>query len=311
MRPSTSVAVRAAGFFYCARPCGIHVPARIAFSYFRLLPTFRYFAAMKNVLIGFLLIACTSIFAQNVNIIPKPVSVTTGNGNFILSKKTVLLVTDEGEQNTASFFNDYLKRFYGITLNFAKSASNNYIRFSTNRFIRPGTEGKYRMLISPGTINIEGETYQGPSYGMQTLIQLLPTTVNTKTTKSTTASQSLSLPAIVIEDYPRFSYRGLHLDVGRHFMPIDFVKKYIDYIALHKMNYFHWHLTEDQGWRIEIKKYPMLTQKGAFRNGTITDYYPGTGNDHDITGGFYTQDDIKDVVAYAAKRYITVVPEIE
>jgi hexosaminidase len=311
MRPSTSVAVRAAGFFYRACPCRTYVPAGIASSYCRLLPTFRYFPAMKNVLIGFLLIACTSIFAQNVNIIPKPVSVTTGNGNFILSKKTVLLVTDEGEQNTASFFNDYLKRFYGITLNFSKSASNNYIRFSTNRFIRPGTEGKYRMLISPGTINIEGDTYQGTFYGMQTLIQLLPTTVNTKTTKSTTASESLSLPAVVIEDYPRFSYRGLHLDVGRHFMPIDFVKKYIDYIALHKMNYFHWHLTEDQGWRIEIKKYPRLTEVGGFRNGTIIGRYPGKGNDNTRYGGYYTQEEIKDVIDYAAKRFITIVPEIE
>src|SRR5206468_9227187 len=98
---------------------------------------------------------------------------------------------------------------------------------------------------------------------------------------------------------------------GRHFFPVSFVKKYIDFIALHKMNYFHWHLTEDQGWRIEIKRYPLITQKAAFRDGTIIGHHPGVGNDNAISGGFYTQEDIKDVVAYAAKRYITIVPEIE
>jgi hexosaminidase len=99
--------------------------------------------------------------------------------------------------------------------------------------------------------------------------------------------------------------------VGRHFFPVDFIKKYIDYIALHKMNYFHWHLTEDQGWRIEIKKYPRLTEVGAYRDGTIIGHFPGKGNDSIRYGGFYTQEEIKEVVAYAAKRYITVIPEIE
>src|SRR5215218_9185191 len=101
------------------------------------------------------------------------------------------------------------------------------------------------------------------------------------------------------------------LDAGRHFFPVSFVKKYIDFIALHKMNYFHWHLTEDQGWRIEIKKYPLLTQKGGYRNGTIIGRYPGTGNDETGYGGFYTQEEVKDVVQYALDRHITVIPEIE
>src|SRR5260221_4499621 len=135
---------------------------------------------------------------------------------------------------------------------------------------------------------------------MQTLIQLLP--VN---------SDKLQVPSVSVTDYPRFSYRGMHLDVGRHFFPVSFVKKYIDYIALHKMNYLHWHLTEDQGWRIEIKKYPKLTQVGAWRNGTIIGRYPGTGNDGLRYGGYYTQEEIKDIIAYAQKRYITIIPEIE
>src|SRR4030095_3265826 len=192
---------------------------------------------------------------------------------------------------------------YGFSLNIAKSATANYIRFGTLKFIRPGTEGKYRMLISPATINIEGDTYQGTFYGMQTLIQLLPL--------PDPKIQKVTLPTVTIEDYPRFSYRGLHLDVGRHFMPVDFVKKYIDYIALHKINYFHWHLTEDQGWRIEIKKYRRLTSVGAWRNGTIIGRHPGLGNDNKKAGGFYTQEQIKDVIKYAADRYITVIPEIE
>jgi hexosaminidase len=119
------------------------------------------------------------------------------------------------------------------------------------------------------------------------------------------------VPLVTIRDRPRFDYRGLHLDVGRHFFPVDFIKKYIDYIALHKMNYFHWHLTEDQGWRMEIKKYPLLTSVGSKRYGTITGRHPGTGNDNIPYGGFYTQAQIKEVIAYAAKRYITIIPEIE
>jgi len=260
---------------------------------------------MKNVLLCVVTVLSVSAMAQQVNIIPKPVSVEVSKGNFVLSKNTVLVLTDEGEQNTANFFNDYLKRFYGFSLTIAKSATANYIRFGTLKFIRPGTEGKYRMLISPATISIEGDTYQGTFYGMQTLIQLLPIST------SKLATQKLNLPTVAIEDYPRFAYRGLHLDVGRHFMPVDFVKKYIDFIALHKMNYFHWHLTDDQGWRIEIKKYPRLIEVGGYRNGTIIGRYPGKGNDNKRYGGYYTQEEVKDVISYAAQRFITIVPEIE
>src|SRR5260221_9640337 len=131
---------------------------------------------------------------------------------------------------------------------------------------------------------------------MQTLIQLLP--VN---------NDKLQVPFVSVTDYPRFSYRGMHLDAGRHFFPVSFVKKYIDYLALHKMNYFHWHLTEDQGWRIEIKKYPRLTEVGAWRNGTIIGHYPGSGTENEKHGVFYTTEEVKDIVKYAAARYITVV----
>ncbi len=119
------------------------------------------------------------------------------------------------------------------------------------------------------------------------------------------------VPAVEIEDRPRFGYRGLMLDVGRHFFPLDYVKKFIDFVAMHKMNTMQLHLTEDQGWRIEIKKYPKLTSVGAFRNGTIIGHHPGTGNDNTRYGGFYTQNEIKEMVKYAADRFVTIIPEIE
>src|SRR5690606_39267331 len=116
---------------------------------------------------------------------------------------------------------------------------------------------------------------------------------------------------VKIHDFPRFAYRGLHLDVSRHFFPVSFIKKYIDYIALHKMNVFHWHLTDDQGWRIEIKKHPRLTEVGAWRNGTLVGYRGGDKTDGVRYGGFYTQKEIKEVIEYAEARCVTVIPEIE
>jgi hexosaminidase len=161
--------------------------------------------------------------------------------------------------------------------------------------------GAYTVQVGKESVSIKGDDETGVFYGMQTLLQLLPVQ----------ASQQLNIPLVQIKDAPRYQYRGMMLDVGRHFFPVDFVKKYIDYLALHKMNYFHWHLTEDQGWRIEIKKYPKLAEVAAYRDGTIIGHYPGTGNDGKRYGGYYTQKEIREVVAYAAKRYITVVPEIE
>src|SRR4029078_914227 len=129
--------------------------------------------------------------------------------------------------------------------------------------------GAYNMQVNQRGIYIAGDNETGCFYGIQTLIQLLPVKANS----------AIAIPYLKISDKPRFAYRGMHLDVGRHFMPVDFVKKYIDYLAFHKFNYFHWHLTEDQGWRIEIKKYPLLTSVGAYRNGTIIGHHPGKGND--------------------------------
>jgi hexosaminidase len=160
--------------------------------------------------------------------------------------------------------------------------------------------GAYQMRVGTKGIYIAGDNEEGVFYGLQTLIQLLPVQAGT----------SLSIPEVNITDYPRFAYRGLHLDVGRHFFSVDFIKQYIDFIALHKMNEFHWHLTEDQGWRIEIKKYPRLTEVGSCRNGTVLGHNTSQYDSVPYCG-YYTQDQIKEIVQYAADRYITVIPEIE
>jgi hexosaminidase len=175
------------------------------------------------------------------------------------------------------------------------------IQIATHKSGKAASTDRYTLKVTPTSVKLNGDTYSGTFYGIQSLLQLLPVNV----------SSSLDIPAVTIVDSPRFAYRGMHLDVGRHFFPVSFVKKYIDYIAFHKMNYFHWHLTEDQGWRIEIKKYPKLTQIGSCRNGTIIGHHPGTGNDSIRYCGYYTQEEIKDVVKYASDRHITIIPEIE
>ncbi|HEX6061958.1 MAG TPA: beta-N-acetylhexosaminidase [Candidatus Limnocylindria bacterium] len=162
-----------------------------------------------------------------------------------------------------------------------------------------GVEG-YRLDITPERIDLAAREPRGLFYGIQTLRQLV-------------AASPQVVPAVRIEDAPRFGYRGLHLDVGRHFFPVEFIKRYIDLLASFKLNTFHWHLTEDQGWRLEIKKYPKLTEVGAWRTETIVGHARRGPKGYDGTrhGGFYTQDQARDVVAYAKERGVTVLPEIE
>lgn len=239
--------------------------------------------------------------AQEVNIIPQPAAMTVGKGSFTITPKTKIVFAGSGLENAADFLNAYLKQFYGFTLQTStdgKYDHNIVLNYDKMEYPIPGA---YNLDVTKKFVIIGGDNATGVFYGVQSLIQLLPVQ----------KSSQLKIKEVSIQDKPRFAYRGLHLDVGRHFFPVAFIKQYIDYIALHKMNTFHWHLTEDQGWRIEIKKYPKLTEVGGFRNGTIIDRYPGKGNDGIRYGGYYTQEEIKEVVAYAAARHITVVPEIE
>ena len=159
----------------------------------------------------------------------------------------------------------------------------------------------YELTVTPEGCAIHGADAAGVFHGVQTFMQLFPAP----------GTASPAVPCVLIRDQPRFAWRGMHLDVGRHFMPADFIKRYIDLLARYKMNRFHWHLTEDQGWRIEIKAYPKLTEVGAWRNGSMVGPYRDQRYDTLRYGGFYTQDEIRDVVAYATSRHITIVPEIE
>lgn len=240
-------------------------------------------------------------FSQNSLIVPKPVSLQVKEGFFTLDKATVIAARDEADKQAAAIFNDYLQTYYGFTLPVKKEAIKGAIHLATRKFIKAPERDAYTLNVTANGVAIEGDTYAGTFYGLQSLIQLLPLQKDNK----------LKIPYVSIQDAPRFGYRGLMLDAGRHFFPVSFVKKYIDYIALHKMNYFHWHLTDDQGWRIEIKKYPELLSKSTYRNGTIIGRYPGTDNDNIRYGGYYTQDEVREVVQYAKDRHITVVPEIE
>lgn len=263
---------------------------------------------MKNLLLPLLLIVSVTVTSQ-VNIIPRPVSLKEPKiaAKFSLTPSTLIVLEGSNLDEVATMFNSYLQQYYHFSLKTTRQhPGNNAIVLNFDRLDHP-VPGAYNLTVDDKGVYIGGDNEEGVFYGIITLIQLLPA----DNIPSNNTETSPAIPYVSIEDYPRFEYRGMHLDCGRHFFPVSFIKKYIDFIAVHKMNYFHWHLTEDQGWRIEIKKYPRLTQIGAWRNGTIIGRYPGLGNDGIHYGGFYTQEDVKEIVAYAAKRYITVVPEIE
>ena len=245
-------------------------------------------------------------FAQTgeINVIPRPARSKLGPGSFVIDRNTRIVATDEDGRTNARRLSAFLKTEFGLNLRqTSKPPSSNWIEFLPE--VAPGDLAidpeAYALAIDPRRIQIRGRE-QGMFYGMQTLSQLI----------RPFSKVTLRVPALAIYDSPRFRYRGMHLDVSRHFQPVEFVKKFIDQMALYKFNTFHWHLTDDQGWRIEIKKWPKLTTVGANRPETMVDRnfspYIGDGIPH---GGFYTQEQIKDVVAYANERYITVIPEIE
>ena len=259
-------------------------------------------------MIGILVLTLFSTisYGQNViNVVPYPNEVKIEKGSFELSSATNIIY-NEGTVKLANYFKEQVKTLTGFSLktilyNSKKSPINkNAIQF----FLKKDESLKdgYSLQISKSKIFLEAKENQFLFNGIQTLLQVIPV----KNTKN-----SVSIARLSIKDAPRFSYRGMHLDVSRHFFPVSYIKKYLDYLAYYKYNTFHWHLTDDQGWRIEIKKYPLLTKVGGYRNGTIIGRYPGNGNDSIHYGGYYTQQQIKEIVEYAAERYITVIPEIE
>jgi hexosaminidase len=250
-------------------------------------------------------------------VIPRPVQLEAKpeGGRFTITRRTPIFVSAETD-SLGQFLSRMLAPAFGYRLRVLRDSAPANVRpivLSIDDELRQllGAEG-YELDVTRDSVNIRAAARAGVFYGMQTLRQLLPSQAFSRTR---VAGVTWSMPAVEVLDYPRFSWRGTHLDVGRHFMPVTFVKKFIDLLSAHKINRFHWHLTEDQGWRIEIKRYPRLTSVGGWRDRTIIGYPRGDSTrwryDRKRHGGFYTQDQIRDVVAYATERFITVVPEIE
>ncbi|MCW1735185.1 glycoside hydrolase family 20 protein [Anaerorudis cellulosivorans] len=238
----------------------------------------------------------------NYQVVPLPAEITTENGTpFTLSKATKIVFPQENEkmQRNAQFLAAYLEISTGIKPEITTTAPQKNAVILALDAVNENPEA-YRIEVNENTITITGSSEAGVFYGIQTLRKATPVGENI----------SVMYPQVIINDQPRFGYRGMMLDVARHFEPADFVKKYIDMLALHNINRFHWHLTDDQGWRIEIKKFPKLTEIGAFRKETVIGKNTGKydGKPH---GGFYTQDEISDIVKYAEERYITIIPEID
>jgi hexosaminidase len=240
-----------------------------------------------------------------LSIIPKPnkIQVSAGEFRFAPGLRIEVDPADAAAISLGEQLAERLRRTTGLPVRLRggpRAGREKTVRLKLRKDLaRLGPEG-YLLSSTERSVVIEAFRPAGLFYGIQTLFQLLPAAVEAPAASD---GRTWTVPCLKIEDQPRFGWRGVHLDVCLHFYPVEFIKKYIDLLAMYKMNVFHWHLTEDQGWRLQIKKYPALTQAGAWRRETTYDGKP--------YGGFYTQAEIRDVVAYAAKRFITVVPEIE
>lgn len=260
-------------------------------------------------LAGALALACTSCNKEqeaNYQVIPLPQEVSLTQEKPFWLDGDVLIAYPENNallQRNAEFLSEYIRQSTDYAPKTKAIAAGEQVTNAITLGLDPGIANKegYVLTTTPEGISINGQTENGVFYGIQTLRKSIPAEAKGAT---------ILIPAGEIKDEPRFPYRGMHLDVGRHFFPIEFIKKYIDLLALHNMNTFHWHLTEDQGWRIEIKKYPKLTEIGSQRSRTVigknTQEYDNTPY-----GGFYTQEEAKEIVKYAQERYITVIPEVD
>ena len=250
------------------------------------------------------------VFAQSsLPLIPLPTEIKQGTGSFTLTSATkIVLKTDSvGTKKACDLFLDLINSSTGLNIGYASSSASPIVVELSSQIEDP--EG-YQLKVTPKDILIKAQTSKGVFYAFQTLRQLLPPVIESRTV---VANRTWKIPAVEINDAPRFPYRGLMLDVVRHFFPVKDVKRFIDLMALHKFNYLHLHLTDDQGWRIEIHSYPKLQTISAWRRETLI----GRLNDEPCRydgiryGGYYTQVELKELVRYAADRHITIVPEIE
>jgi hexosaminidase len=263
-------------------------------------------------MLGAVAALCTLSVGQNPPmpvVVPQPQSMTPVSESFTLNERTAIVYSRvEGEgQGAGRMLQSFLSPATGYQLPIVSRGDKNAIHLRRLKGKSIPDEG-YRLSVKSDRVEITASSEAGLFYGAQTLRQLLPAQIYRK---GVVKGVDWTVAGVEIEDNPRFRWRGGMLDTGRHFMPKEFVLKFIDLLAMHKMNSFHWHLTDDQGWRIEIKQYPRLTEVGSWRKDTMTKYgNPGeyTGKPH---GGYYTQEDIREVVAYAKERHVNVVPEIE
>lgn len=240
--------------------------------------------------------------ASAYKIVPQPLEVVEAEGTYEISRNTSVYVTDKSLLPTARYLADYAETFLGIPLTVVEKP---VIGATGGILLRLSDDVKgdeaYRLSVtSDAGVVITAGAKGGAFYGVQTLIQLLP---------SRSGIRAI-LQAVEINDRPRFAYRGLLLDVARHYFPVAYIKKYLDFMAFHKLNYFHWHLSDDQGWRLEVKCRPELTSFGSLREGEIEGLYPGKYKELPY-GGYYTREDVRTIVEYAAERNITVIPEID
>ena len=262
---------------------------------------------MRRILIlaSALLAVCCARTPQEFHVVPMPESVTLGEGSFRIDGQQIFIdpLLDEASAGAVEAFAERLSLVSGKPSPCSREDTGQIIRFSLNPNL--GNE-EYAINVSPSGVVVDASAFNGFLYALETIKQMLPEEVF----GTSRAMTSWTLPVVSILDSPRYEYRGVHLDPCRHFWTIEETKRYIDIAAAFKINRFHWHLTEDQGWRMEIKKYPRLTEVGAWRNGTCIkkDF---DSNDGVRYGGFYTQDEMREIVAYAASRGITVIPEID
>lgn len=257
------------------------------------------------ILLAFLIIPAV-VFAQhyqNKSIIPQPIQYQETSSVFTITSSTVLVLPKHLDKNNATLLNDFISSFLGSHLDYKAKANANAIFLSIDASAVPQKEG-YLLKVSDKKITIVGHDAAGVFYGIQSLIQLI---------EPDTERESLHIPGVEIYDAPRFGYRGMHLDVSRHMFPVAFIKKYIDLLAFYKFNTFHWHLTDDQGWRFEIKQYPKLQTIAAYREETLIGHKRELPHRFDGRryGGYYTQEEAREIIRYAAERHITVIPEIE
>jgi hexosaminidase len=266
---------------------------------------------MRKALLATALVS--SLVAAEPAIIPLPKEITAGEGGFSVVESggggRAGIRYDRELESVAKLFAADLKERTNRDVQTVKEE----LRILLAREIRldidsslPLKAGGYKLDVTPEGVMVVGKDVAGAWYGTRSILQMLPP----KSTERWFTTAGIDLPAVSITDEPRFAWRGMHLDVGRHFFPVEDIKKFIDWLAFHKLNTLHWHLTEDQGWRVEIKKYPKLTEIGGFRDSTPP-YGNRNSDDGKRYGGFYTQEQIKDLVVYAAERQITIVPEID